>query len=78
MFHGHTLVECQADEELIMRLMSQPEENKRLMLEFLNKVESECVPATLDCVPENASSVTTQGTIEAQGCLTVDRYRYSL
>jgi len=73
MFHGHTLVECQADEELIMRLMSQPEENKKLMLRFLKEVESECVPATLDCIPENSSSSTDQGTIEAQGCLTVDR-----
>jgi len=74
MFHGHTLVECQADEDMIMRLMSQPEENRKIMLNFLRGVEQECVPATLDCIPENASSATPQGTIEAQGCLTVDRY----
>jgi hypothetical protein len=30
------------------------------------------VPATLDCVPENCSSHTTHGTLQAQGLLTVD------
>ena len=72
MFHGHTLVECHADEALIMRLMSEPEQNRGKMLEFLRKVEEECVPASLECVPENASSVTTHGTLEASGLLTAD------
>ena len=73
MFHGHTLVECQAaDEALIMRLMSCPAENKEKMLAFLRGVEEECVPASLECVPENASSNTTHGTLEATGLLTVD------
>jgi hypothetical protein len=72
MFHGHTLVECQAREELIMRLMSQPVLNRERMLDFLRSVESQCVPADLECVPENASSLTQHGTIEAKGLLTVD------
>ena len=77
MFHGHTLVECQANEALIMRLMSEPEQNREKMLAFLKAVEEECVPATLDCVPENASSVTVHGTVEAQGLLTVDSQHWT-
>ena len=72
MVHGHTLVECQADEGMIMRLMSEPEDNKRRMREFLARTERECVPASLDCVPENASAVTQHGVVQAQGLLTVD------
>lgn len=74
MFHGHTVVECQASEETIMRIMSHPEENKKTMLKFLQHIDENCVPATLDCVPENASSVTHSGVLEAQGLLSVDRY----
>ena len=72
MFHGHTLVESQADEATIMRLMSEPVENRARMLGFLERVESACVPASLDCVPENASTVTQHGTVQATGLLTVD------
>jgi hypothetical protein len=77
MFHGHTLVECQVDEALIMRLMSQQSENKERMLDFMRRVESECVPASLDCVPENASAVTQHGTIQATGLLTVDSQHWT-
>jgi hypothetical protein len=77
MFHGHTLVESQADEALIMRLMSEPEQNRERMLAFLKAVEDEAVPATLDCVPENASTVTSQGKVEAQGLLTVDSQHWT-
>lgn len=77
MFHGHTLVECQADEALIMRLMSSQEQNRGLMLEFLQEVERDCVPASLDCVPENASTVTRHGTIQATGLLTVDSQHWT-
>jgi hypothetical protein len=77
MFHGHTLVESQADEALIMRLMSEPEQNKERMLAFLKAVEEEAVPATLDCVPENASTVTHHGKVEAQGLLTVDSQHWT-
>ena len=78
MFHGHTLVECQqADEALILRLMSEPEKNREKMLAFLKRVEAECVPASLDCVPENASSVTQHGTVQATGLLTVDSQHWT-
>lgn len=78
MFHGHTLVECpEAGEALIMRLMSEPAENRGRMLQFLRRVEDECVPASLDCVPENASAVTQHGTIQATGLLTVDSQHWT-
>jgi hypothetical protein len=78
MFHGHTLVEChQADEALIMRLMSEPEQNRQRMLAFMQQVERECVPASLDCVPENASAVTQHGTVQATGLLTVDSQHWT-
>jgi hypothetical protein len=78
MFHGHTLVECQkADEALILRLMSSPDSNRERMREFLQKVERECVPASLDCVPENASAITQHGTVQAQGLLTVDSQHWT-
>ena len=78
MFHGHTLVECQqADEALIMRLMSEPAENRARMLEFLRGVEAECVPASLDCVPENASAMTQHGVVQARGLLTVDSQHWT-
>ena len=78
MFHGHTLVEChQADEALIMRLMSEPEQNRERMLAFMQRVEQECVPASLDCVPENASAVTQHGTVQATGLLTVDSQHWT-
>ena len=55
-----------------MQLMSEPALNKQRMREFMQWVEDNANPATLDCIPENASSLTPQGTIEAQGLLTVD------
>jgi hypothetical protein len=73
MFHGHSLVECQlADEALIMQLMSEPEQNQERMRSFLSGVEEACIPASLDCAPENASALTDRGTAEATGLLTVD------
>ena len=78
MFHGHTLVECQqADEALILSLMSNPDENRQRMRDFLLKVENECVPASLDCVPENASATTQHGIVQAQGLLTVDSQHWT-
>jgi hypothetical protein len=78
MFHGHTLVECgQATEAQIMQLMSQPERNRERMQALMRRIEAECVPATLDCVPENASAVTQHGTIQASGLLTVDSQHWT-
>lgn len=77
MFHGHTLVECQADEGTIMRLMSETQENQGRMLEFLRKVERDCIPASLECVPENASAATQHSTVQATGLLTVDSQHWT-
>jgi len=78
MFHGHTMVASMADEAMIMRLMASPEQNRALMLEFLREVERDCVPASLDCVPESASSVTRHhGTLEATGLQTVDSQHWT-
>ena len=78
MFHGHTLLECQqADDALIMRLMAEKDANRTRMKDFLARVEAECVPASLDCVPENASAVTQQGTVQAKGLLTVDSQHWT-
>ena len=72
MFHGHMLVECQEREETILRLMNQPGENRRIMAELLATLDRECVPADLDCIPENSSAMTSQGAVMAQGLLSVD------
>ena len=78
MFHGHTLVECSnVSEAQIMQLMSEPEKNREKMLDFLRQTEDKCIPATLDCVPENASAVTQHGTIQASGLLTVDSQHWT-
>jgi hypothetical protein len=62
---------------MIMRLMSEPQENRERMRSFLERVETECVPASLDCVPENASAVTQHGTVQAKGLLTVDSQHWT-
>ena len=72
MFFGTTLVECQVKDEAILGLMSSRESNRACMQAFLARVEEECIPATLECLPENASIVTANGKIQAQGMLSVD------
>lgn len=54
MFFGHTLVECEADEEVIWNLITQKEKNKEIMESFLNNIKREYVPAHLGCIPENS------------------------
>jgi hypothetical protein len=77
MFHGHTLVECHANEEAILRLMSASQENKEKMRAFLEDVDVNCQPATLECVPENASATTGSRAVVAQGLRTVDSKHWS-
>lgn len=72
MFFGTTLVECRVKEDAILKLMSEGPLNRERMLAFLRRVESECVPATLECLPENATIVTSNGRVQAQGLLSVD------
>ncbi len=47
------------------------------MLGFLRRVEAESVPASLECVPENASTVTQHGMVQAKGLLTVDSQHWT-
>jgi len=77
MFHGHTVVECQAREEFILKLMSDLPAAREKMLNFLKGVDESCVPATLDCIPENSSSLTPSGSLSAQGLLSVDSKYWS-
>lgn len=72
MFHGNTMVQCDVTEDVILGLMSAPEENKQKMLRFLTAVDDNQIPAVLDCVPENASVITDEGTVQATGLRTVD------
>lgn len=72
MFHGHTLVECQVDEQEILRFMSRRDELKVLMTQFLAGIESRCEPAGLDCIPEYSSALTAGGRVESQGLMGVD------
>jgi len=58
--------------------MARPiQENRKMMLEFLQSIEDGCVPATLDCVPENESTVTSNGTIAAKGLLSQDSQHWT-
>jgi hypothetical protein len=77
MFFGTTLVECQAREEKILQLMSNLALNKSQMQSFLQRTEDNCIPATLDCLPENASIVTASGKVQAQGLLSVDSQHWT-
>lgn len=53
MFFGHTLVECQVSETDILKLILQKSKNSVKMAQFLQRVQSQCVPALLEHGPEN-------------------------
>ena len=53
MFFGHTVVECNAAEDKIWELIINKEKNRERMKEFLQTVKDECIPARLNCIPEN-------------------------
>lgn len=61
MFYGHTMVECAEGEAEILKLMSQQQENKRVMKAFLEDTDRACSPALLDCVPDNTDALTGHG-----------------
>jgi hypothetical protein len=66
MFYGHTMVECLDGEEEILRIMSDPGRNREVMREFLEKVEADCVPAQLDCMPDNSDALTGHGILQVK------------
>ena len=78
LFHGHTATECEETEEAIIRLMSTPAENKARLSAVLDEVAAECLPPTLDCIPENTGFVAAGAdgrgpvTYQASGMKTVD------
>jgi len=57
MFHGHTVVECLDKEDVILKLMSNMQGSLDKLKSFVQKLETECVPATLDCIPANESKM---------------------
>jgi hypothetical protein len=71
MFHGTTMVECNIPEGDILQLMLNLTRNREKMYHFLQKVESDCVQATLNCIPEN------QGVLANPGLCTVDSMNWS-
>lgn len=56
-----------------MRLMGQREENLVKMREFLKDIESNCTFATLNCIPENAST----GTMQSMGLRSADSQHWT-
>lgn len=66
MFFGHTMVECGDAEQDILRVMSQPEKNRQVVQDFLDRVEAGCVPALLDCVPDNSDAITGHGVLQVK------------
>lgn len=71
-FAGHTATECQDDEAAIMRLLSDPEGNRRRMEEFIQSLKDAYQPAELSCIPDNATVVTGGGTVQATDLRSVD------
>lgn len=72
MFHGTTMVQCDVSEDQLLNLMLSSKQNKETMLEFLKETEENCVPARLDCIPENLETMTKTGSMQATGLRTVD------
>jgi hypothetical protein len=72
MFYGHTLSECSDGEGAILRLMSSGAENRARMQGFMEQVARECVPASLQCIPDNSDAITEHGVMQGTGLRTVD------
>lgn len=72
MFHGTMMVQCDIPDDKILQLMLKKTENKALMQEFLQEMDQNCIPATLDCIPENSSALTKSGTVQSTGLRSVD------
>jgi len=66
MFYGHTMAECLDGEAEILRLMSQQQENREVMRSFLERTESDCEPALLDCIPDNSDALTGYGRLQVE------------
>ncbi len=72
MFYGRTSSECLDDDAAIMRLIADPEENRRRMTGFLEEVRANYNPPDLTCIPDNAITVTHAGVMHASDLRSVD------
>lgn len=72
MFHGTTMVQCDVSEKTILELMLKTDDIKAKMHAFLTKIDQDCVPAELSCIPENTGVITSSGTVQGMGLRTVD------
>lgn len=72
MFFGHTATECQDDDASIMRLLADPEGNRRKMEEFIQELKDSYQPADLSCIPDNATALTGAGVLQATDLRSVD------
>ena len=72
MFLGHTAVECLEDDAAIMRLLSDPEGNRRKLQEFVQELRDAYQPAELSCIPDNATALTSAGAVQATDLRSVD------
>ena len=77
MFFGHTLAECEDGEGAILRMMSEPERNREVMRGFLSRVEAECQPGELDCIPDNSDTLTGRGLLQGMDLRTIDCRRWT-
>ena len=77
MFYGHTLVECEDGEGAILKMMSEAGRNRGVMLEYLERVERECEPALLDCIPDNSDAWTGRGLLQGMDLSTIDCKRWT-
>ena len=78
MFYGHTLVECLDGEQEILRLMSRNEENREVMKNFLEATQEACVPALMDCIPDNSDALTGRGLLQVKLCYRSDILEHSI
>lgn len=72
MFSGHTASECLDDDAVIMRLIADPENNRKKMSEFMEAVKASHNPPDLTCIPDNAMIITKAGFMHASDLRSVD------
>lgn len=72
MFSGHTASECLDDDAAIMRLICDPEGNRKKMAEFMEEIKAAYNPPDLSCIPDNATVITQSGFMHATDLRSVD------
>lgn len=72
MFSGHTASECLDDDAAIMRLICDPEGNRRRMAEFMQEVRGVYSPPDLSCIPDNATVINQTSFMHATDLQSVD------